>query len=1151
MPPPILRYGLDPTGINPDNLVALEPHTLAHRRIRAIAPVEGAFFGDSLAIRDNTSGQILTKGIHYVPQEYYRTPSELYGKAIYGIVLIIDPSISSDVSITYQVLGGIYNGKTETLKHLLEQYRDDGSELEFYDVVGRPDAYDPTPHFMSLSEGVHFEYLVFQLERIRNAILWSDSVTYQDIYTYIQNLLRDIDARLVQSMDKFITPMLYDFRRNFTKAYIGLDLVDNLRTATQEEGARAALPETKINDFSVRRFIALEALVAFKDKLYEYMVSKEETNLGRIQAVFKDPRKQSILNMVNGATVSFLSKAEAVSSGGFDPNAYPPGIPENMRITIVKLTNNRNNRGGLFLAYYNDGSQAWMGRSATGTLTEEFSWKKFLFTEDIQSFIDLLSSHIQNTNNPHLTTKDQVGLGRVENLPVITREEILCLQSTRKYMTFDAFLLFMKAFMIGKNGSAADPGDESGEPLDNCQIIYCPCSPCGCGGDDGGSPPSPTPPPCPAYGTLQNWVCRGFDKIGIYNNGTCGTYESVMGTNSPECGYVPPPACPQSGSMVSWYCEGTTKWGKYADGNCGTYPQVMQANSPECGYTTPVPTPSNPNPPPPTSDLRISLALGTSSISVGNSTTATSSVTGMIKGNSYKITLQMKNNTSSTFTVIDTKTHTATTNETSVGNGITNTGSMTGRVEYKATVEAVGDSSKKAESTVQALTFTGDKNVLLKVNGNTSSTSMTAGQAANIEVFLNNFPVNQSVSVRIIADRTAVGLSPAMYTGSWNNVTTDSTGRAVFTTSATGNVPTSTSGVVRFYAEGRWSSGSSPFDVPSNNVNVTMTPTGGHQCPAAGSVVTTRCSGATLHEEIADGNCKTTLRSTLNSPKCYSRPPDYFWKPVPFVFMSNVEKNPVAIDGEVYVQYFPATGDARFYWEYMNESSIITVRGGVSNGNGQLVGGELIVFGGVIMPVMPMHINYTGSPSGSVPSGSAIIRGYNVASQGVVMGTGSSPRFVDAEGNNIVHIQKLYINDKTTAPPPPPPGPTPPSPTPPNPPPPPSAPILRTVPAIDQQSGYQGGTAVIKFEPDKGRITAYEFVERANSGWYWPSFLSDHESGRLFRGLRTPNNANYPSSSITNTMGQPSMCYNNRTVEEFNNVNGVFFSYQQGAAAGP
>jgi len=58
--------------------------------------------------------------------------------------------------------------------------------------------------------------------------------------------------------------------------------------------------------------------------------------------------------------------------------------------------------------------------------------------------------------------------------------------------------------------------------------------------------------------------------------------------------------CPPAGQLQSTFCSGTTKYGVYTDGSCGTYNQVIETNSTDCGYvptpTTAVPTISNVNP---------------------------------------------------------------------------------------------------------------------------------------------------------------------------------------------------------------------------------------------------------------------------------------------------------------------------------------------------------------------------------------------------------------------------------------------------------------------------------------------------------------------------------------------------------------------------
>jgi hypothetical protein len=38
--------------------------------------------------------------------------------------------------------------------------------------------------------------------------------------------------------------------------------------------------------------------------------------------------------------------------------------------------------------------------------------------------------------------------------------------------------------------------------------------------------------------------CSGVDLIGVYADGSCGTFDSTIEFNSPSCGYVPPTTTP-------------------------------------------------------------------------------------------------------------------------------------------------------------------------------------------------------------------------------------------------------------------------------------------------------------------------------------------------------------------------------------------------------------------------------------------------------------------------------------------------------------------------------------------------------------------------------------------------------------------------------
>jgi hypothetical protein len=98
---------------------------------------------------------------------------------------------------------------------------------------------------------------------------------------------------------------------------------------------------------------------------------------------------------------------------------------------------------------------------------------------------------------------------------------------------------------------------------------------------------------CTPNGTLLSTYCSGFNLVGVYANGNCGTFDSVIEFNSPSCGFVPPTTtttCTPAGTLLSTFCSGFDLIGTYANGSCGTYNQPIQFNSPSCGYVAPTTT---------------------------------------------------------------------------------------------------------------------------------------------------------------------------------------------------------------------------------------------------------------------------------------------------------------------------------------------------------------------------------------------------------------------------------------------------------------------------------------------------------------------------------------------------------------------------------
>jgi hypothetical protein len=217
--PLVIRLPLDWTGQSTDNLVVDEPHALtANRTYRAIAPLQGAFFQASLKVYDNATGALLTDGTNgtveqYYACEYYELPSEYCGKEIDAIIIVKDPSVSNDVRITYQALGGAYGTSVQAIIQQIENLGLDDRPVAWGDIIGKPAEFPPSKHLHDAGDVYGFEYLVHACDRIRDAIEIGDQASHDAIYRYIdaaiaalQNYADNIQQQLSAHLEDFNNP---------------------------------------------------------------------------------------------------------------------------------------------------------------------------------------------------------------------------------------------------------------------------------------------------------------------------------------------------------------------------------------------------------------------------------------------------------------------------------------------------------------------------------------------------------------------------------------------------------------------------------------------------------------------------------------------------------------------------------------------------------------------------------------------------------------------------------------------------------------------------------------------------------------------------------------------------------------------------------
>lgn len=543
--PTLYKLALDKTGVNPDNRQVDEPHVLASGRFRAVAPLYGAFFVKSVILKDALNDRILTPGVDYRFIQLYDSLTQLLGQEVAGVAVITNSGVSSKVKMTYQAVGDHFAHNNQALVALLSS--DVGQQLSdsYLDVVDKQKTFVPVPHIHDIGDGMGFEFLVYALERLRSAVVWADSEMIQALITKIERALSDLANVANYRQDTELAKYLLDYQERFNKDTFGLGKVMNYPPASENEGRFAARDEFSMGGPDKERFITLSALVAFKQELLTRVVSADDTFLGRQYGQLVQPRLDAFASLPNGAR-AIIDSFESVSltQMPFDREAYPDldSAKSLHRFAITKVTNNLNNRGGLFQAFNMSTAEQFTG--VLGLVNGKYTmvWNRLMTQVDSAVLIESLSKHLTNYKNPHRLNKNHINLGNVENYPVATDREVLSRVPLNAYITHKQLLLFLSAYLTEKWKLDMD-GDELTDEqkrrnLRAYENLFVPCGSTVESGDGLvlNSPPTTPKPNIEPYGTEKGYYCLNTTKIVTLADGFGGTFIQSI-EKSPDCGY--------------------------------------------------------------------------------------------------------------------------------------------------------------------------------------------------------------------------------------------------------------------------------------------------------------------------------------------------------------------------------------------------------------------------------------------------------------------------------------------------------------------------------------------------------------------------------------------------------------------------------------
>lgn len=535
------RLALDTSGKSLNNLIVEEPHTLLSYRYRALVPKNGAFFTEGVKLIDSIDGRELIVGIDYRFAVQYQSLALLYGNDVAAAIIVINPAVSSNVKLTYQAVGDDYVYNIPALQQLLSTDNETEVSKSFLDLQDRDLQVMPTPHYHPLGDGIGFEYLVFALESVSRVITLGDNKILASMFERIDIKLQEIAQYAIDRQDGELMTLMARFTKNFTKDRMGLGNVPNYPEATEQDGRNASNPKFNLGSDINNRLTTLKTLVAFRQEIMQYLVSKATTGLGQNYGTYLLPTMAGVESMTNGARF-IVDSMDAASIAGvpYDPQIYPDRTVPSNRWSLTKITNNVNNRGGLLQAVNMQTGQMYIGVMSYPTTSAQIVWRRQSTEADMTAALKMITDHIQNTDNPHKLKAIDVDLEQVENLRVADRLTIMSRKPVREYMTYDGLLLFMMMFMTGD------------WTID----------------DSEGTTPEQKAKARNAYTTL-------FASAGI-----CDKDPGLVLQNAPR---VPENTVPPRGQPAGWYCEGTTKVLKVTDGFGGYYIENT-FNSADCGF---------------------------------------------------------------------------------------------------------------------------------------------------------------------------------------------------------------------------------------------------------------------------------------------------------------------------------------------------------------------------------------------------------------------------------------------------------------------------------------------------------------------------------------------------------------------------------------
>ncbi|MNP88963.1 hypothetical protein D3C85_13570 [compost metagenome] len=427
---PFVQYPLDLDGTSPTNHIVGEVRDIENNLSRIFVPSAGPFFTESFKIFNDATGEPLRPVDDYLLVQPFQQASLRSGKDVQCAVLIkLNAPIR--VRMDFRVIGGEYSWNLGALVALIEQLNLDDRPIKWGSVLGRPTAYPAAPHIHDIGDTFGWEYVVWQLERITNAILIGDEASHDELRAQILAVRDEFNARIAGFLD-----LLQDHTTDITnphkvtKTQVGLGSVDNYSTASDLEGTAGVVTNRFMTPHTSNLLAQKVADAAVNEheirKDNPHVVTKAQVGLGNVDNFMTATKVEAEAGIVSTRFMTPLATRQAIDAvaiAALNSHAGNTNNPHHVTKAQVGLSNVDN---------YIIAAKA---EAEAGSLNTRFMSP--LRTKEAITYLvgNALTTHVANTSNPHNVTKAQVGLGNVDNFPISNESEAEAGTVNNRFMT--------------------------------------------------------------------------------------------------------------------------------------------------------------------------------------------------------------------------------------------------------------------------------------------------------------------------------------------------------------------------------------------------------------------------------------------------------------------------------------------------------------------------------------------------------------------------------------------------------------------------------------------------------------------------------------------------------------------------------------------